>query len=243
MSGDLGKAYREILSQCCAPIFWHRRKGKVAPILNNGTITFLQTPKRLLGVTAAHVVLEYQEVCANAASPVHLQVMNASLDLELVALSKALDIATVAIDDRTISRVGKPIVPLSIWPPQPPQEGRGIMLAGYPATDRLMLKPMEANWGLFTALSIARRVIGDQITWTPEREQDGVITNLPSNHPLGGASGGPLIGWFESPSYLVHHVLSGIISEAHAGLENVIARRADFIRADGSIAEPLHHRW
>jgi hypothetical protein len=96
---------------------------------------------------------------------------------------------------------------------------------------------MEGDWGLFTALGIARRVIRDQITWVAERSA-GVSTDLPPNHRLAGISGGPLIGLFESASRLTHHTLSGIISEAHQELENVIARRADFIQDDGLIVEP-----
>jgi hypothetical protein len=78
------------------------------------------------------------------------------------------------------------------------------MLAGYPAVDRHQPKPMEVNWGLFTAIGLARRVIGEQITWVPERDQDCVISDLPPNHRLGGTSGGPLIAWFESLAHVVH---------------------------------------
>jgi hypothetical protein len=62
--------------------------------------------------------------------------------------------------------------------------------------------------------------------------------SLATNDRLGGISGGPLIGWFETPDHLAHYVLAGVISEAHQELENVVARRADFISDDGSIAEP-----
>jgi hypothetical protein len=89
VAGDLGKEYRAILRRCCAPIYLHQRRGNCTQILNSGTITFLQTPKRLLGVTAAHVVLGYQKDRANAASasPVHLQVMHTFLNLEVIGLS------------------------------------------------------------------------------------------------------------------------------------------------------------
>jgi hypothetical protein len=237
MAGDLGEMYRAILRGCCAPIYWHQRTKTSAEILNSGTLTLVQTPKRLMGITAAHVVRAYQKDHTAAASPVHLQVMNAWLNLEVIAISDHLDLATLVIDEKLLGRIGKEIVPLSTWPPRLPQEGRGIMLAGYPAADRLQPKPMEVNWGLFTALCIARRVIGEQITWVAERDQ-GIETDLPPNHKLGGISGGPLIGWFESASHLTQYVLSGIISQAHRELENVVARRADFVADDGSIYEP-----
>jgi hypothetical protein len=111
------------------------------------------------------------------------------------------------------------------------------MLAGYPSVDRTHPKPMEVEWGLFTALCVSRLVIRDQITWVAERTPD-ITTDLPPNHRLGGISGGPLIGWFETPGHLAYFTLSGIISEAHQELENVVARRADFIGDDGSIVKP-----
>jgi hypothetical protein len=237
INGELGEMYRGILSRSCAPIYWHQRRGSGAEILNSGTVTFVRTPKRLAAITAAHVVRCYEKTHAVATWPLHLQVMNAALNLEVIDISDDFDLATLAIDDKLLSRIGKEVEPLSSWPPRVPQEGRGILLAGYPAVDRLQPKSMELNWGLFTALCIARRVIRDQITWVAERSPD-IKTDLPPNHRLGGISGGPLIGLFESTSYLTHHVLSGIISQAHQELENVIARRADLICEDGSIIRP-----
>jgi hypothetical protein len=237
IAGRLGDEYRGILSRCCAPMYWHQRINGRLQILNSGTLTLVQTPKRLMGITAAHVIRGFETDHAEATSPIHLQVMSAFLNLEVIAISDKLDIATLVIDKKTIGQMGKEIVPLLTWPPREPQEGRGIMLAGYPAADRLEPKPMEANWGIFTALCVARRVMDDQITWRAERREE-IMTDLPPKHQLGGISGGPLIGWFETPGHFTTYALSGIISEAHQDLEYVVARRADFIREDGSIAKP-----
>lgn len=59
MAGDLADVYRDILRKCCAPIYWFDRRRKDGRILSNGTVTFVQTPERLLGVTAAHVLNAY----------------------------------------------------------------------------------------------------------------------------------------------------------------------------------------
>lgn len=235
MAGNLDHVYRSILKASCAPIFWSRVDDANTSILHNGTLTVVRTPKRLLGITAAHVWLQYEE--DHAASPVRLQVMNAQLDApRVIAISKRLDLATIQLSEHMLEQMGKDIVPLPTWPPRVPQEGRGIMLAGYPGVDRLQPKSLEVSWGLFTALGIARRVIGPQITWVVERDQGS--GDLPPNHHLGGISGGPLIGWFESANHLTQYVLCGIIAEAHQQLENVVARRADFIADDGTIYEP-----
>lgn len=53
---------------------------------------------------------------------------------------------------------------------------------------------------------------------------------------LGGLSGGPLIAWFERPkTYLSYFSLAGVIKEASAELEYVVASRSHFIRPDGRI--------
>ena len=178
INGDLGEMYRVILSRSCAPIYWHQRRGSGAEILNSGTVTFVRTPKRLMAVTAAHVIRCYEKTHAAATWPLHLQVMSAGLNLQVIGISDELDLATLAIDDKLLSSIGKEVEPLSTWPPRLPQERRGILLAGYPAVDRLQPKPMELSWGLFTALCIARNTIRDQITWVAERSSD-IKTDLP----------------------------------------------------------------
>jgi hypothetical protein len=52
-------------------------------------------------------------------------------------------LVTLAIDDKLMSRIGKDAEPLSTWPPRVPQEGRGILLAGYPGVDLLQPKPRD----------------------------------------------------------------------------------------------------
>ena len=61
IAGDLGHVYRSILRASCAPIFSYRLGGADWSILHNGTLTLVKTPKRLLGITAAHVLLQYQK--------------------------------------------------------------------------------------------------------------------------------------------------------------------------------------
>jgi hypothetical protein len=235
--GELGEVYRGILLRSCAPIYWYQRRDSRAEILDSGTVTFVRTRRRLMAITAAHVVRRYGEAHSAATWPLQLQLMHAVLNMEVIDISDDLDLATLAIDDKLLSRIGKDVEPLSTWPPRVPQEGRGILLAGYPGVYRLQPKPMEVNWGLFPVLGVANRVLRDQITWVADRKPD-IKTDLPPEVWLGGISGGPLIGLFESANRLVSHVLSGIIIQVHQELEKVIARRANFVCEDGSIIKP-----
>src|SRR5262245_62097149 len=84
INGPLGKVYRGILCQSCAPIYWYQRQGSRAEILNSGTVTFVRTPRRLMAITAAHVVRYYNNAHAAATSPMHLHLMNAALNLDVI---------------------------------------------------------------------------------------------------------------------------------------------------------------
>ena len=238
LQGELGDVYRSILAGCCAPIYWHRRATGFADVCGNGTLTFVKTTERLIGVTAAHVLVGYQE--AKAVCDVALRVFDSELvgGCDVIDINRDLDIATISLDAAFVQQIGKEVSPLEGWPPLAPEEGRGIMLAGYPGLDRRIMSPREIDWGLFTALGISRVVTSHQITWRVEREY-GIphpkIPDLPPNRVLGGISGGPLIAWFETPSHVIYPRLAGIISEAQESLENVVARRADFILSDGRI--------
>ncbi|OJU08822.1 MAG: hypothetical protein BGN86_03655 [Caulobacterales bacterium 68-7] len=106
------------------------------------------------------------------------------------------------------------------------------MLGGFPGVERLVVRPLDVNFGLHTVLGIARRVTEDQITWLMEREFE-MGADLPPNYDLGGISGGPLIGKFMVGGIETYR-LAGIISEAQPALENVVAKRADTLRPDGT---------
>ncbi|WP_341197671.1 hypothetical protein [Hyphomonas chukchiensis] len=193
-----------------------------------------------MGITAAHVVTEF--VLAEELAPQTVMLMNAVLPkLNVIDISERLDLATFEIDDAILNAVGKGISPLTNWPPQAPTEGRGILMAGYPALVRLTKGVVQnvgiIEWGLFTVLGTAGRVSDEQISWMIDRERNvkhPTIPDPPPNAELGGISGGPVISLLERRG--VHYWgLSGIISQASAQLERIVAKRADLIAADGKI--------
>jgi hypothetical protein len=246
IAGSLGDVYRNILKTSCAPIYWYRTNGKPFSILHNGTVTFIRTPNRLLGITAAHVLRKY--FADTAAGNIRLQIMDGVVDNiqdRIISMSDRLDLATFTVDEKLLKSFGKEIVPLTNWPPRPPQEGRGIMLAGYPGVERAA-ELNQVTFGLFTALVIARTVTDIQITWLIEPEEQLVNAKIPAPPPqygLGGISGGPLISWFEAENHVATYALSGIVTE-HPDYENnafsverVVAVRADVVQENGHIFE------
>ncbi|MDO9533224.1 MAG: hypothetical protein Q7O12_14005 [Deltaproteobacteria bacterium] len=239
LAGDLGDVLRKILMDCCVALFWFQRRKDNPTILHNGTVTLVQTPKKLLGITAAHILRKYEK--DRREQKIRLQLADCVVDdifERVIAISDRFDIATFEFDRELLANMCKDMVPLESWPPQPPQEGRGIMLAGFPGKERLEKNKLEADFGLFTALGIARIVNDRQITWAVDREyflKTQTIKNLSPNYDLGGISGGPLISWFETSNYISYYKLSGIITEANATLETVVASRAECINEDGTI--------
>jgi hypothetical protein len=180
MAGPLADVYRDILKKCCAPIFWYRADRKDRSIMHNGTVTFVRTPECLLGITAGHVLRAY--LADAQQSDITLQIWDAHVDDmqdRIIGLDDRLDICTFRIDERLLKAVGKEIVPLGNWPPSPPQEGRGIMLAGYPAVEREAVSN-DVTFGLFTALVIARTVTDKQITWLIEPDAQLQSAKIPA---------------------------------------------------------------
>lgn len=245
LAGDLGDVYRRILKDCCVPIYWFRPDTKDVAIEHNGTMTIVQTQKKLLGVTAAHVFYQYQKDLKGG--KVRLQLMNEVIEdlrARVIDVSYSLDIATFSLDDGLVKRLG--CIPLGLWPPRPPQEGKGIMIAGYPGVDRIESTDFTVAFGLFTVFGIARTVTDKQITWLLEQEYQLANTKIPTPPPeydLGGISGGPLISWFESDDFISYYCLSGIVIEHPdyknnrdiPAIERIIAIRADAITESGKI--------
>jgi hypothetical protein len=237
MSNGVGDNYREIIMGCCRPIYWFRLDGDPM-IVDSGTINFIQTPSNLIGVTAAHVFNGY--IYAKSKHQIRAQISNfivEDLESRLIAIDHKLDVATFDLSGIDLAEVGSGVSPLQSWPPQPPDEGFGIMIGGYPGKDRIHESHLDISWGLFTALGVARVVSNDQITWIAPRGAYVIGEQPPPNQDLGGISGGPLIAVFESPGGLLSFRLAGVISEAQATLEYVIARRLDGLRPNGTLQE------
>lgn len=236
MLGDLAQVYREILRDAVAPIYWFSEG--TSTVAANGTMTFARAGDHVFGVTALHVLSGYLEAVGS-----HCYLWDQPFKFEVIDRSDELDLVTVRLPHHLLAQLGKVIQPVTLggWQ-EPVEEGRGVLLCGYPGSERYESRTTgehAVNWGLFTAIGVARRVTPSQITWKPDIDyhvpQMG-IPLLPPNQNLGGISGGPLIGLFEKAGgHLSYQRLSGIIVQADAGLELVVARRTDSIRPDGSI--------
>ena len=235
VNGRLGHVYREIARKCMSPVMWFC-PGPRPSILHSGTVTVVQGPSRIFGITAAHVLEQYRRDAGEA--PVSIQILDRLIDeMEVIDSSEKRDLATINLAEGLVKSLG--LEPLQ-WPPAPPTERRGIIMAGYPAEWRTEVRPMELEWKTFSAITTARTVTQEQVVALISREE-WVSNTLPLNSNLGGISGGPIIGLFEGPGNVCFHQLSGIITEhpnyidSDFTIERIAGTLADFISESGKI--------
>jgi hypothetical protein len=203
----------------------------------NGSVFFVQTPKALLAVTAKHVYEDY--IAKKAESDgVECQIANLPFlpDERLVGLGKAYDIATFRMLPEELRKINK--IPMTCWPPLPPQEGGGILYAGFPGTEKTENGPRDFSFGVYAGSGVARTVTDMQIKSLVEHEHlidVYKLGRLPEpGFDTGGMSGGPVMTLVESDHFL-HWRLGGVIVQGWAAVDMILAHRADVIMDDGRI--------
>jgi hypothetical protein len=208
--------------------------------LRNGTCFFIRTPRRLLVVTARHVVDGFRTAKATDSSTI-CQIGNLRVDpLErLVAAGEKADIATLDLTESELERIDK--VPITLWPPDPPDgDNRGVLFAGFPAAGIITHEySRRRGFGIYAGSGIAQRVTELQLSCTTEWEESfappiGLGTLPPRNYNTGGMSGGPILTIRERHG-VMSFPLAGVISEGRTETDTIVAERADAIRADGTI--------
>lgn len=244
--GPYGDECRKLLKSCCAPIYWVAQVGNSLQVIDGATITFLQTPKKLIGITAEHVFRHYKRDAEkyNLRLFISNGVVHNLSDLVIDTYPK-LDLITFDIEKKLLQSFGNEINPLSTQPPLEPKERKGIMLGGYPRKERIKLGPVSESFGLVHILGVSNTVTDEQITWIPEPEyqiKNLKTGDLPPKYDFSGASGGPLLCLFETASGFAYFPLGGIItehlvSEIYEGLEKVVAARTDIIKENGRITK------
>ena len=101
----------------------------------NGTAFFLEAGEGPFVVTAAHVfqgTLDAQEVYPKSYCQLWQMPFDAADRLIARSSSYGVDIATFRVTEDEIRRLGKTVVTgcQPSWPPDPPQEGKGVFFAG-----------------------------------------------------------------------------------------------------------------
>ena len=242
--GPFGDAMREVAASYVAPVFWEKqnKEGKIE--LCNGTMFFLDAGEGLFAVTARHV---YQAYCVakNDFQETTCQLGDLPFDpierlLSLIEMDgDGPDIATFRIESKEVTRLGKTVLTGSqkAWPPNPPQQGKGVFFAGFPGRARIQTTAVDINFGVYhgllTATSVSDRTISCQI------DQDYLVEtpwedSAPVDYDTGGISGAPLLTLVDDNGVWSWR-LAGVIYAGHNNLGIMKAAPADFILPSGVV--------
>jgi hypothetical protein len=235
LKSGAGEMFTKQVGGYIAPLGWARRDKNGAADLRNGTCFFVQTPDSMFGVTANHVVQGFQDYC-DGRKGITCQIGNVPIPLldRILSRGRDVDIATFSISRIELTAVGK--VPIDVWPPMMPEQGRGIMYGGYPGKARLHTGPIDFNFGMAIFQDIARGVYHDRISSRLEHDKSVDILRMgipPSGYDIGGMSGGAMLALHDG--LVMSLRLCGVIVEGKAEYDLVYAARADYIDSMGQV--------
>jgi hypothetical protein len=256
MKGGLGEAELALAASFCAPLYWVNRIDVRQIEVKNGSAFFLDAGEGPFGVTAYHVVKNWQQDRESGCGPLRLGGEGNSVEFyfedRAIAFHHGIDIATFRISPEEIKRIGKTIITgvQSTWPPKPPTVNRGIYYCGFPQTETRQLTLQKVEFGCLRGSGVASSVNDRDVVTMIEREYlipAGSRPAPPENFDFGGISGGVMITVVEGRLRL--WALAGMIyegpstsadpNEAIPGFEIIRARRSDFIRPDGTLDTAL----
>jgi hypothetical protein len=246
VAGPYGREMQSVARRYAVPLYWLqvRGEGGAPDTIRNGTTFFVDTGSALFGVTAGHVYDAFVKVAVHGTRCQIGLGRRRSLDLRerLIDRGRKADIATYRFSVEEIAASGADVLrgAQGAWPPAPPQEGRGVIFAGYPGAARRVTAPRELEFSAYSALAIADNVTPRDIISTLDREIAVPTAGLempPEGFDVGGLSGAPVLTVIETGG-VISWSLGGVIREGTTSLgETVLAARATFISADGQIAD------
>lgn len=249
----LGKAEAEFVRSLVVSLWWVIREedGRLRP--RNGSAFFLDAGAGVFGVTANHVLEELRND-RQAKRVVAQQLNGMRFEPEgrhaVIAAHRGIDIATFRITAAEVQAIGKTVLTgcQSEWPPRPPQQDRGVYYAGFPGVEKKWLSPAEMSFGITPGAGVASSVSELDVCSLIERQHMIPVVGggiPPENFDFRGMSGGPMLSVIEYKGLLRSWALAGVIyegpstsgdpDESIAGLEIIRARRAHFIRPDGTL--------
>ena len=249
VSGPLGEAALKAVAGYVSPIFWVVQNEDGEDIVpNNGTMFFVDAGQGAFAVTANHVYQGYLDALS-AHRLAECVILPKSFDgparqplpfdpeTRLIDRSPDPDIATFRMTAEELERLGTTTI--TAWPPVIPEEGKGILFAGFPGHERMLTAPFELSFAVYPGLAVATSVTEWQISCQFEQEyavQTQGFQLPPPHYGTDGMSGAPLLTVVER-NELQHWALGGVIYEGSPNLDILFAARADYILPDGKLRQ------
>jgi len=253
LTSGWGKTIHKLVYSCTVPLCWFVSKERGSKYkARNGSAFFLDAGEGPFGVTAAHVISDLQQAMQNDDPVEEIKLLNLAFDMEkknqIIDIDENIDIATFKITSDEIKSVGKIAITGSnrSWPPTPPQQGRGIFLAGFPGSETTSRRISDFCFGAKTINGTADSISEKDISIQINREEliDILGQGLPiRNYNFGGMSGGPMLALIDGP--VQTWVFAGVVYEGPnpsfdrdnsiSDFEIIRARRAHFILPNGKL--------
>ena len=251
--------FEKMIRSMCAPFWWssHDPDDPLAAVRQNGTICFVNTGERRIGVTADHVYQGYLDD-KGAYPDVECQIGNNTIYPETRLIDRSpeteLDLATFDIPEVFLSASGNPLRHRLAgpethyyhhnalkWPPDPLQAGEVVAHGGFPQVLREP-KKAQVDYAFQYFVTRANAVEDDRIVLEPgvDRVYWPGHAGETINTQWHGQSGGPVYRILDAGigGNLVDRVeVVGFIYQRY--LEWVLVRPSAFIQADGTIVRFL----
>jgi len=238
------KHVREFAMARSVPFFWSTQEASQPPkLLHNGTICYVDTGQRKIGITNNHVYEKYIEDLSTFPD-VEAQFNGNTIKPEtrLIDRNKDLDLATFDVPAIFLSSSTRNLLhhKPAAWPPSPATSGDLVLYGGYPG-ELKEISPGQAEFPFqsfiwrptdITDTNIVLHVDFPNLFW-PGHEEEAI------NEKLGGVSGGPvfrIIEQLDQPEKRVYYELVGVVYEIHESWEVVRARHIRHVLADGTLA-------
>jgi hypothetical protein len=253
-SSGMARVRAHLLNRAMA-LYWHLLNAPWPRRLRGGTCFAVRTSQRLFGVTAAHVIRDYEASKARGA-PLVVQLCDVLFNIEgaIIAIDDRLDVATFELTEEQLRAVQREAFNVGAdWPPPAPVPGDMIGIIGFPEVMRERLSSQHSVFKAYAAFEFLQD-IGERelvLAVDPEQFQYAVTeTGMPPiDLNLSGASGGPAV---------LYRKVDGIVScwpvaaitqgkgtssdGATTGFVMIRCRRIDKLNADGSLA-PNNTDW
>jgi len=226
----------ESAKRLTAPFFWYSADPDSSsnPVVG-GTMCFVRTSVRVLGISAAHVHRDcVKALSASSDMACQLGAHTFTPQDHIVDIDDALDIVTYDLSEIQVTAARAYAHAPAVWPPPPPRNADYAVAAGWPWN----LSAQETTRFSHQFLHFIGRFNIDGV------RQIGMATHrshsvpwgqrsLPPGLNLGGMSGGPLFAL--RTDGLMRLELVGVISDFIQSIEQVLARPVDLIALDGTL--------
>lgn len=227
--GDLAKSF-------AAPFWWYDRTRPIgSSIKHNGTMVFVDTGTKIVGVTADHVYRGYlRDVAENPNLICQIGAFTFQPETRLIDADHTLDLATFELSEIFVVGSRSNVFRRSAWPASPLIEGELALLGGFPGamrSERPAACDFDFSWFVTRADSSSPRHASIVLNLA-EAHGPG-STRLPLGTDLGGASGGPVFRLNDGA--ITPLELVGFIYEYGPGMELVFASHASSVGSDGTL--------